>query len=405
MPPSTFPDAVDGSRAVWRVEGDPLVAGTPGGPLAGLRVAVKDLYAVAGQRIGAGNPAWLAEAPVEASNAWAVGALLDAGADVRGLAQTDEFAYSLSGTNVHYGTPPNPAAPGYVPGGSSNGPASAVALDLADVGLGSDTAGSIRVPASYCGLVSLRPTHGVVSSAGLLPLAPSFDTVGWLARDARTLARVGDVLLPAAPARSEPVTTALVPTDLLDLADADVATAVRSACRRLQGAPGIEVRTIPALCDGRLDDWRTAFRTVQAAQAWRCNGRWITDHPGALGPGISDRFAQAARVTVEQEDRAAEVLRTAAGALVDRLPPGTAVLLPATGTPAPPLHMTAEQKAATRSGTFALTCLASLAGLPAVVLARLEVRGRPVGLCALAGPGQDRALLDLALRVAEVSRP
>ena len=392
-----------GSRAVWRVEGDPLVSGTPGGPLTGLRVAVKDLFAVAGQQVGAGNPTWLAEAQVETSNARAVGALLDAGADVRGLAQTDEFAYSLSGTNVHYGTPPNPAAPGHVPGGSSSGPASAVALGLADIGLGTDTAGSIRVPASYCGLVSIRPTHGVVSTAGLLPLAPSFDTVGWLARDAGTLALVGDVLLPEAPV--PPLTTAVLATDLFDLAEADVATAARTAGRQLAAVAGLEGRTVPALCDGRLDDWRTAFRAVQAAQAWRCDGRWVTDHPGALGPGITDRFAQAALVTAAQENAAADVLRTAAAMLIDRIPPGTAVLLPATGTTAPPVHMTADEKAATRSGTFALTCLASLAGLPAVVLARLEAGGRPVGLCALAGPGQDRALLDLALRVDEVSRP
>ncbi|MGW2557062.1 amidase family protein [Streptomyces sp. NPDC001635] len=135
------------------VRGEPLVAGSSAGPLRRVGVAVKDLFVVAGQRIGAGNPAWLAETEEEPSNAWAVGALLAAGADVLGIAHTDEFAYSLSGTNAHYGTPPNPAAPGRVPGGSSSGPASAVGLRQADAGLGSDTAGSIRVPASYCGLL------------------------------------------------------------------------------------------------------------------------------------------------------------------------------------------------------------------------------------------------------------
>lgn len=385
-------DGAASSQAVWRVHGDPLVAGTPGGPLTGTTVAVKDLYAVAGQQIGAGNPTWLADAPVEESNAWAVGALLAAGADIAGLAQTDEFAYSLSGTNAHYGTPPNPASPGHIPGGSSNGPASAVALGLADIGLGSDTAGSIRVPASYCGLLGFRPTHGAVSTAGLLPLAPSFDTVAWLARDAATLARVGDVLLPHA--RATPLTVGLLAGDLLTLAAPEVAAAVESACRSLVGPT---VRTIPSLCEGNLDAWRAAFRTVQAAQAWRADGRWIAEHPGALGPGIADRFAHASRVTPEQEDRAAGVLRSAAQELADRIPPGTAILLPATSSPAPSLQMSPDRKEATRSGTVALTCLASLAGLPAAVLARLDVQGRPVGLCAIAGPGQDRALLDLAV--------
>lgn len=122
---------------VWRVVGEPLVpgaraeahaqrghgseAGAPL-PLAGETVAVKDLFAVAGQRVGAGNPAWLAGAPVETEHAWAVAALVEAGADVVGIARTDELAYSLAGTNAHYGTPPNPAAPGRVPGGSTSGP-------------------------------------------------------------------------------------------------------------------------------------------------------------------------------------------------------------------------------------------------------------------------------------------
>nr|MDT0667585.1 amidase family protein [Micromonospora sp. DSM 115978] len=120
----------------------------------------------------------------------------EAGAEVTGIAQTDELAYSISGTNVHYGTPPNPAAPGRAPGGSTSGPASAVALDQADVGLGTDTAGSVRVPASYCALAGIRTTHGVVSTRGVLALAPAFDAVGWLARDVATLARVGRGLLP-----------------------------------------------------------------------------------------------------------------------------------------------------------------------------------------------------------------
>lgn len=194
--PPPAPGVEVSTAAVWRIRGEPLVAGADQGPLRGLTVAVKDLFAVAGHRAGAGNPAWLAEAAPAAEHAPAVAALLAAGADVTGLAQTDELAYSLSGTNVHYGTPPNPTAPGVIPGGSSSGPASAVALGLVDVGLGTDTGGSVRVPASYCGLFGIRPTHGAVSAAGVVPLAPSFDTVGWLTRDAATLARVGAVLLP-----------------------------------------------------------------------------------------------------------------------------------------------------------------------------------------------------------------
>jgi hypothetical protein len=157
------PPAFD--RRVWRVVGDPLTEHTGTGTLSGETVAVKDLYAVAGQRIGAGNPAWLAQARVETSHAWAVDQLLEHGADLLGIARTDEFAYSLAGTNVHYGTPPNPKAPHRISGGSTSGSASAVSLGHATIGLGTDTGGSIRVPASYQGLWGIRPTHGVVPAA------------------------------------------------------------------------------------------------------------------------------------------------------------------------------------------------------------------------------------------------
>ncbi|MGW1618365.1 AtzH-like domain-containing protein [Streptomyces sp. NPDC002172] len=159
--------------AVWRVADGPLVASTEQGPVAHVRLAVKDLFAVAGQRVGAGNPAWLAEARTEPENADAVRQLLDAGAELTGIAQTDELAFSLAGTNPHYGTPANPAAPGRITGGSSSGPAAAVARGWADLGLATDTAGSIRVPASYCGLYGWRPTHGATPDGGLLALAPA----------------------------------------------------------------------------------------------------------------------------------------------------------------------------------------------------------------------------------------
>ena len=179
-------------RSVWRTVGDPLWQGAWEGPLVGLTVAVKDLFAIKGYRIGAGNPTFLDGSRAEPRTAPAVSDLLHGGASLRGIARTDEFAYSIAGNNAHYGTPPNGALPGALPGGSSSGPASAVATGQADIGLATDTAGSVRVPASYQGLWGLRTTHGLVPRQGLLPLAQSFDTIGWLTRDGETLQRVVD---------------------------------------------------------------------------------------------------------------------------------------------------------------------------------------------------------------------
>jgi len=389
-----------GTSAVWRVRGEPLVVGTGDGPLRGLTVAVKDLFAVAGHRAGAGNPAWLAEAAPAAEHAPAVAALLAAGADVAGIAQTDELAYSLSGTNVHYGTPPNPAAPGAIPGGSSSGPASAVALGQADIGLGTDTGGSVRVPASYCGLFGIRPTHGAVSATGVVPLAPSFDTVGWLTRDADTLARVGAVLLaPADPALPAP-TSLLVADDLAALAEPDTAGVLAGAVRALAVGLGLPVRRVPSLAGGRLADWLLAFRHGQGCEAHQTHGAWVAAHPGALGPGIAGRFAAAAAVADEQLATARAVRAEVRATLGAALGGGAVLVIPAASGPAPAIDLAVDAKDRLRAETLTLTSAAGLAGLPVVVLPAGRVGGRPVGLAMVGAAGMDHALLALARRAA-----
>jgi Asp-tRNA(Asn)/Glu-tRNA(Gln) amidotransferase A subunit family amidase len=379
---------------IWREVGAPLVAGAPSGPLAGLTVAVKDLFAVRGHPIGAGNPTWLAGAGPEPRHAAAVAALLDAGADVTGIARTDEFAYSLAGTNAHDGTPPNPAAPDRIPGGSSSGPAAAVATGQVDVGLGTDTAGSIRVPASYCGLVGLRTTHGVVPRAGMLPLAPSFDTVGWLTRDAATLDRVATALLP--PARGAGLRRGVVVPAVLARADPAVRAAFDEAVARLDLD---EVDTVDIAADV-LASWAAAFRTVQGHEAWAADGAWVSAHPDALGPDVAARFATAAAVTDEEAAAARVVVGRARERLCGLLGDGVALLLPSTSSPAPlrdaaPGDPTIE---AARAATLGLTVLAGLAGAPAVSMPLLTVDGAPVGLSAVAAPGADLALTGLACR-------
>src|SRR5580765_6440612 len=171
------------------------IEGAQVGPLAGTTFVAKDVLDVIGTRTGAGNPALRAAAAPATRSAEAVRRLLAAGSRLVGKARTDELAFSMAGRNELDGTPMNPAAPGRLTAGSSSGPAAAVAGHLADIGLGTDTGGSIRVPAAHCGLVGLRPTHGRVSSEGVFPLAPSFDTVGWLTRSADLAELVGSVLL------------------------------------------------------------------------------------------------------------------------------------------------------------------------------------------------------------------
>src|SRR5438034_4063347 len=196
--------------------------GAPAGPLAGLTFAAKDLFDIAGHVTGAGNPDWLALHQPAARTAPLVQRLVDSGASMVGKTHTDELSRGIFGENAHYGTPTNPKAPGRVPGGSSSGSAAAAAAGTCDFALGSDTGGSVRVPASFCGLYGIRPTHGRVHLSGAMAMAPSFDVAGWFASGPGVFRRVGHVLLEgvSSPARVEAL---LVLEDAFEQADAAAA--------------------------------------------------------------------------------------------------------------------------------------------------------------------------------------
>lgn len=373
---------------VWRVVGEPLVRPLGRGPLDGRSVAVKDLFAVAGQPVGAGNATWERTAPLETSHAWAVRALLGAGASVRGVARTDEFAYSLAGTNEHFGAPPNVAAPGRISGGSTSGSTTAVAAGQADVALGTDTGGSVRVPAAYQGLFGIRTSHGAVPRAGLMPLAPDFDTIGWLARDAGLLRDVGRVLLPETSPR--PVRALHLVDDLLELAAPDVAAAVRSAAARLGAAA-----TRWDVAD-ELPAWRQAFVVHQSVQAWESHGWWLATRLSSLGADVRSRFEAASLRTPDEATSAARAVADARVRIRDLVADGV-VVLPAAPTVAPELG---TGLGPVRDATLAVTCVAGLGGLPSVCLPLRTADGLPCAVALVAAPGRDLDLLDLAVELA-----
>lgn len=373
----------------------PEIAGRSGGPLAGLRFAAKDLFDVAGFVTGAGNPDWARTHGPATAHAAAVARLLDAGADLVGKTHTDELAFSLNGENAHYGTPINPRAPGRVPGGSSSGSASAVAGAAVETALGTDTGGSVRIPASYCGLYGVRPTHGAIDMGGLVPLAPSFDTVGWFARDAATLGRVGRALLPAGTPQA--IDRLICLTDAFALADPAVQAALAPAIDLLRARmPMVNGDLVPAASGvaGGLPGWLPIFRTLQGREAWQAHGAWIEATEPAFGPGIRDRFHLASTITDAAVGEAEAARRTIRTWLESLLPPGTALVLPTAPGIAPRLATPPTELDVFRNRALALCCAAGLGGLPQISIPAGLVEGCPVGLSIIAGHHADRALLD-----------
>ncbi len=403
-------------RSVWRTVGDPLWQGAWEGPLEGLSVAVKDLFAIKGYRIGAGNPTYLDSARVEPTTAAAVSDLLRAGASLRGIARTDEFAYSVAGDNAHYGTPPNGALPGALPGGSSSGPASAVATGQAQIGLATDTAGSIRVPASYQGLWGLRTTHGLVPRQGLLPLAQTFDTIGWLTRDGETMQKVVDWTLSYDGSESTESVfgesgqdlpwSFAVPTEMLESVEPETRAAFEAMLMALGTA--VDAPVVAEASVGDLDGYLAAFRAVQGAEAWRNNREWLREHPGAVAPAVAERFRVASEVTPDAESRA----RATVEALRERLREATddtVLIMPTVPGPAPMRTHRGERVEAVRAATLRMTTPAAIGGMPSISIPLLTVPSTlgpaPVGISLISRPGTDIALVRLARRLAHAVAP
>jgi amidase len=356
---------------------------------------VKDLFDWKGVRTGAGNPAWLDSHPVPSEDAGVLTSLLNHGAALVGKTVTDEMAYSIQGDNVHYGTPQNAAAPGRVPGGSSSGSAAAVAAGLADVGLGTDTGGSVRVPAAYCGLFGIRTTHGLVDRAGVVALAPSFDTVGWLARDPETLAAVGAVLLSQA--------SGGVPlTKVWTLAEAEPQTdrETRDLVANLVRALGLPSAGLTGLTEpyGGLEGLRRHYVTIQGWEAWQTHGEWVHQRKPIFGPPIAQRFLTASLVTDEEAVHSREQVARFRADLQSALGKGGVLVLPASAGPAPLMTENEAKVDEVRVRTMRLTSPAGLSGLPQVTVPRRGTDGLPRGVGLVGPQGSDQALLALAIQ-------
>jgi amidase len=372
------------------------VKGSGAGPLSGLTFGVKDIYDIAGNKTGFGSPDWLATHDAAAHTAPVVAQLLAAGADMAGKTQTDELTYSLNGENAHYGTPVNVNAPGRIPGGSSSGSAAATAGKLVDFALGSDTGGSVRAPASFCGIYGIRPTHGRVSLQGACALAKSFDTAGWFARDAALLERIGGVLLGETAAVKHGA--ALLAEDGFALLGSGAVEALQPALEKIKTVIG-PLQKVTVSAEG-LPQWFQAFRVLQGAEIHQQLGEWVARTQPTLGPGVRERMQWTATITAA-DIAGAQAVREAARRRMDELLKDNAVLvLPTVPDIAPLLNTPAAALDDFRARAMSLLCIAGHAGLPQVTMPLATLNGCPIGISLVAARGNDALLLELARRIA-----
>jgi amidase len=374
------------------------IAGRAGGPLAGLTFAAKDLFDVDGHPTGGGNPDWARWNAVPARHAWAVATLLEAGATLVGKTITDEVSLGILGENAFYGTPRNAAAPDRVPGGSSSGSAAAVAAGLCDAALGTDTGGSVRVPASFCGLFGIRPTHGRLPLDGMLPQAPTSDTTGWFARDAETFARVSAVMLGEAIPTALPVRL-LVAVDAFGLATAATAAALAPTVARLAALLGCEARQETMALQG-LSVWGRAQRTLQPHEAWLTFKEWVETTNPAMAFMVARGLLMGAAIPATERAWAGLMREEARARLAHLLEPGTILCLPTTPFPAPRKGLPVADLDPVRERILCLCAHGGLTGFPQVSIPGAVADGAPVGLSIVGPRGSDATLVAVARALA-----
>lgn len=375
---------------------EPLI-GARSGPLAGLTFMVKDLFAIKGRKVGNGNPSFYEHATPAHETAPVIERLLAAGASCTGITICDEFFYSVLGSNAHYGQPVNTRAPQHVTGGSSCGSAAAVAAAMCDFALGSDTGGSIRVPASFSGLYGLRPTFGRIAMEGATPMAPSYDTIGFLAREAEPFRKIGHVLLEG-PTVHVTIGRLILAQDFFLHAEASADKALWQVLDEIAGA--LPKPDHQEVAGEALDDWRNAFRLIQGFEIQSTLLPFIQSHNAKLGPGVKERFEAAAGITYREAEEARHLRARIKAGLEALARPGTLIVLPTTPT-LPPERGIPDGASFSefRSHTLAYTCLAGHSGLPQMSIPATEAAGCPIGLSFIGWHGGDEALLDLAVKL------
>ncbi|MCH7736345.1 MAG: amidase [Chloroflexi bacterium] len=372
------------------------LAGKPGGPLSGLTFAAKDIFDVAGHVTGGGNPDWKATHPPAERNAWIVQTLVDAGATMVGKTHTDELTRGILGENAHYGTPINPNAPGRVPGGSSSGSAAAVAGRLVDFALGSDTGGSVRIPASFCGLYGLRPTHGRIPLDGILMQALSYDTIGWFTRSAETYARVAEAVFKKEIPDSSP-NRLIIAQDAFEEADEDVSAVLLPLAEKIGALAGSS--TTLRLAANGLAEWAAQQNVLQSKEAWDSVKDWVDQVNPRFSFWVSERYNLAISLTDTQLNEAA-VLRDSIRARMDEVFAGGGfVCLPTAVVPAPLRGLPASAKKDVQGRLSRLTCIAGTTGRPQLSMPLGEVNGLPVGLSIMGDRGSDEELIGFAQKI------
>ena len=364
------------------------------GLLSNLNFVLKDMCDVKNLKTSCGNPDFFKKCDFANDYAPFLKDLLNEGPVLKGITVCDEFFYSLIGENGHYGTPTNLNAPSCVPGGSSSGSAAALTTDLYDFSIGSDTGGSVRIPASFCGLIGMRPTHNRINTKGVYPMAPSFDTVGWFANNPEIFQKVGNVLLNNIERSNVDFKQYVVAEDLLELCDAEVQDNFNNYIN--VNIPNINKTRLSTNTKAIIAD---NFRILQGAEVKENIIPWIENNKPNISPEIRSRIDMASKITDIEVNRALIFRKTLIDEIKKSLPEGTIAVFPTSPFSAPKSGQDDESLGSFRKRLMELTSIAGMTSRPQITIPRLKDKSGPVGISLLGWKYSDEILLNKLMEI------
>lgn len=366
------------------------------GSLSGLVFAVKDVFKIVGSTYSNGHPTWLdTHEPDDFTSSFIVN-MLNAGADLVGKTICDELYYSISGENWHYGSAINPHDPRRLTGGSSGGTGAATAGGLVDFAFGSDCLGSVRVPASYNGLLGIRPTYQRVKNDGEAPYCASMDVLGYVAARPDIFERVSQEIL-GEDTQKPKYKKLLIAQDCFDAVDADVSEAFQEAISFIGDKVG-SVESVIVAPEG-LDKWVKIFQVVQGYEVWESYGGWVKKYNPTLPPGQKQRLEAASKISLQAYLDAKEEMNRIKKHIEKLLPTDCIMILPTAASVAPLKSDSLEEITANRLQSSSLLCISPLAGVPQVTLPLCTMEDVPLGISLIGTEGTDMTLVSFSTQV------
>jgi amidase len=368
---------------------DCQISGNTFGPLKDLTFGLKDIFDVKGFKTGFGNPTWLSTHPEANQTNSAIQELINAGASLVGKTHCDELTYNLFGNNFHYGTPTNTASPLRMTGGSSNGSAAAMAAGLVDFSIGSDTGGSVRAPASFCGLYGIRPTHGRITLDNACGLAPSFDTLGWFTKSSTLLRIIGEVLFKDLPDKNSFPPKFVFLKEAFEVIDPELSTILKNNFLKFGQFEEVSIG------NESLTEWADQFRVLQGSEIWTNLGPWVENHWEGISPPVKARFEIAKNLTIDQIRHAQKRWPEITAIINNLLQQNTILVLPTVAGPAPLLTAGLPELEAYRKQCFQLLSISGLCGTPQINIPIAKINGAPIGISLIGAQGSDMDLLHI----------